>query len=82
MYWKIPFWLRVFLWAAAAEYGTSVALRHLGLGDPQVELMAELARVLAFGAVGGLVVYVSQYAERRHRLSEQERHKYDLPDAG
>jgi hypothetical protein len=81
VYWKIPYRLRFFLWGGAAWFGMSVALRYLGLGDPPVWSMAELARVLVFAAVLGLVVSVSEYAERRHRLSKQERHKYDLPDA-
>ena len=81
MYWKIPFMLRLPAWLFAAEYGTSVALRHLGLGDPPVHSIAELTRVLTFAAVAGMVGAASGYAEQRHQRAEQERHEYDRPDA-
>jgi hypothetical protein len=68
VYWKVPFWLRVGCWGGAAAYGTSSALRHLGLGEPQLVSLAEWTRLLTFGTVAGVVTGVNIYVERRRKL--------------
>jgi hypothetical protein len=81
VYWKIPFWLRAGLLGGAVVYCTSVVLRTIGLGDPSIDSISELARILTFGASAGLAMYFFVLAERRHRLSRSERHKHDRADA-
>jgi hypothetical protein len=65
---KTPYWLRYVLTLFVVTYCTSVVLRHLGL-DGDEGTLDEIVRVSTFGIAAGAAIWVTAYADRRHRES-------------